>query len=254
MKKPKSIHGARTIMFSELEKVMAFSMESGMFLEAMSDNIFGKKSSDGIRQTKRFLKRLYNFDLQYDLFAAFKYFWKISEPNEKSLIAFLYAVNHDDLLAESVQVLQSVKPGEKATTDLFEEVIEKCHPNQYSTNTRKSMAQNIASSWKQAGFIEGKVKNIRSQPIISYRIACFAFLLAYLNGDRGDFIWNSTGVKALCLPESRLRELAIECAKKDLMQYQYAGSVTAINLYKPLKQNWNEWQHELIYWLRLMKR
>ena len=161
-------------------------------------------------------------------FAAFKYFWKISEPNEKPLIAFLYAINHDDLLAESVQVLQSVKPGEKATIELFEEVIEKYHPNQYSPIPRRSMAQNIASSWKQAGFIEGKVKNIRTQPIISYRIACFAFLLAYLNGDRGDFIWNSIGVKALCLPESKLRELAIECAKKDLMQYQYAGSVTAI--------------------------
>ena len=112
---------------------------------------------------------------------------------------------------------------------LGDEVIEKYHPNQYSANTRRSMAQNIASSWKQAGFIEGKVKNIRTQPEVTYRVACFAFLLAYLNGNRGDFIWGSIGVNALCLYESKLRELAIECAKKDLMQYQYAGSVTAIN-------------------------
>jgi len=216
-------------MFSELEKVMAFSLETSQYLDAMAENVFGKKSSDGIRQTKGFLKRLYGFDNQYPPFAAFKYFWTISGPNEKPLIAFVYAVNQDDLLAESVQVLQSVKPGEKATIELFEEVIEKYHPNQYSANTRRSMAQNIASSWKQAGFIEGKVKNIRTQPEVTYRVACFAFLLAYLNGDRGDFIWGSIGVNALCLYESKLRELAIECAKKDLMQYQYAGSVTAIN-------------------------
>lgn len=216
-------------MFSELEKVMAFSYETGRYLDAMNDNVFGKKSSDGIRQTKGFLKRLYNFDENNQQFAAFKYFWKISDPNEKPLIAFVYAVNQDDLLAESVQVLQSVKPGEKATIELFEEVIEKYHPNQYSANTRRSMAQNIASSWKQAGFIEGKVKNIRTQPDVTYRVACFAFLLAYINGDRGDFIWGSIGVNALCLYESKLRELAIECAKKDLMQYQYAGSVTAIS-------------------------
>lgn len=229
MKKPKSIHGARTLMFSELEKVMAFSMEKGLYLEAMGDNVFGKKSSNGIMQTKGFLKRLYGFDIHYPPFIAFKYFWKISDPNEKPLIAFIYAVNQDDLLAESVQVLQSVKPGEKATIELFEEVIEKYHPNQYSANTRRSMAQNIASSWKQAGFIEGKVKNIRTQPEVTYRVACFAFLLAYINGDRGDFIWGSIGVNALCMFESKLRELAIECAKNDLMQYQYAGSVTAIN-------------------------
>jgi hypothetical protein len=107
--------------------------------------------------------------------------------------------------------------------------VEKYYPNKYSKVTRYSIGKNIASSWKQAGFIEGKVKNIRAQPEVTNRVACFAFLMAYINGDRGDFIWSSIVVKALCLPEGKLRELAIECAKKDLMQYQYAGSVTAIN-------------------------
>ena len=122
-----------------------------------------------------------------------------------------------------------MKLGTKVAVEHFEEIVEKYHPNQYAANTLRSTAQNLASSWKQAGFIEGKVKNIRIQPEITYRIACFAFLLAYLNGDRGDFIWNNIGVNALCLHESKLRTLAIECAKNDLMQYQYAGSVTAIN-------------------------
>lgn len=216
-------------MFSELEKVMSFSLESGQYLDAMADNVFGKKSSDGVKQTKGFLKRLYGFDSQYPPFSAFMYFWKMSEPNEKPLIAFLYSVNQDNLLAESVQVLQNVKLGTKVAVEHFEEIVEKYHPNQYAANTLRSTAQNLASSWKQAGFIEGKVKNIRIQPEITYRTACFAFLLAYLNGDRGDFIWNNIGVNALCLHESKLRALAIECAKNDLMQYQYAGSVTAIN-------------------------
>lgn len=229
MKKFKSIHSSRTIMFSELEKVMAYSVDTNLFLESLKKNVTAKKSTSGVEKTSKYLKQLYVFDLQYSPFAVLKYFWKISEPNEKPLIAFVYAVNNDDLLAESVQVLQTVKPGEKATIGLFEEVIEKYHPNQYSANTRRSMAQNIASSWKQAGFIEGKVKNLRTQPNVTFRVACFAFLLAYINGNRGDFIWGSIGVNALCLHESKLRELAIECAKKDLMQYQYAGNVTAIN-------------------------
>jgi len=229
VKKFKTIHTSRTMMYAELEKVMAYSLDGDNFLESLGHNVTGKKSNSGVEKTANYLKRLYRFDKQYPPFAAFKYFWKISDPNEKPLIAFVYAVNQDDLLAESIQVLQSVKPVEKASIELFEEVIEKYHPNQYSANTRRSMAQNITSSWKQAGFIEGKVKNIRTQPEVTYRVACFAFLLAYLNGDRGDFIWGSIGLKALCLSESKLRALAIECAKKDLMHYQYAGSVTAIN-------------------------
>ena len=216
-------------MFTELEKVMAYSLDDDNFLESLGHNVTGKKSKSGVEKTANYLNRLYGFDLQYPPFVAFKYFWKISDPNEKPLIAFMYVVNQDDLLAESIQVLQSVEPGKKVAIELFEEVIETYHPNKYSLVTRRSIGKNIASSWKQAGFIEGKVKNIRIQPEISYRVACFAFLLAYLKGERGDFIWGSIGVKALCLAESKLRELAIECAKKDLMQYQYAGSVTAIN-------------------------
>ena len=228
-KKVKTIHTSRTIMYAELEKVMAYSIDGDSFLESLGNNVTGKKSNSGVEKTANYLKRLYSFDIQFPSFLAFKYFWKITEPNERPLIAFVYAVNQDDLLAESIQVLQSVKLGEKVTVELFEEVIGKYHPNQYSANTRKSTAKNIASSWKQAGFIHGKLKNLRTQPEISYKVACFAFLLAYLKGDRGDFIWNSTVVSALCLYESKLREFAIECSKKDLMQYQYAGSVTAIN-------------------------
>jgi hypothetical protein len=216
-------------MFTELEKVMAYSLDDENFLESLEHNITGKKSNSGVAKTANYLKRLYDFDIHYPLFMAFKYFWKISDADEKPLIAFIYAINQDDLLAESIQVLQGIKPGQKAAIELFEEVIEKYHPNRYSSITRRSISKNIASSWKQAGFIQGKVKNIRVQSEISYRVACLAFLLAYLKGDRGDFIWNSPGVNALCLYESKLRDLAGECARKDLMQYQYAGSVTAIN-------------------------
>jgi hypothetical protein len=217
------------MMYAELEKVMAYSLEGDQFLESLRQNVTGKKSNSGAEKTAGFLKRLYGFDILYPPFAAFKYFWKVSDQREQPLLALVYAVAHDDLLAESVQVLQSLKPGEKAAIELFEAVIEKGHPNQYSANTLTSMAQNIASSWKQAGFIQGKTKNLRIHREVTYLVACFAFLLAYLQGSRGDFIWGSRAVTCLCLYESKLRDLAIECAKRDLMQYQYAGSVTAIN-------------------------
>jgi hypothetical protein len=216
-------------MFAELSKVMDYSIDSDNFFESLGHNVTGKKSNSGVEKTANYLKRLYGFDINNQSFIAFKYFWKITETSDKPLLAFIYAINFDDLLAESLNVIHKTKADEKATIESFEENIEKYHPNQYSEKTRRSMAQNIASSWKQAGFIEGKVKNIRTQPEIKYLVACFAFLLAYLKGDRGEFIWNSIGVKAVCFNENRARELAIECAKRDLMQYQFAGSVTVIS-------------------------
>ncbi len=238
MKVFKTIHTSRTMMYAELEKVMSFSLDGKQIVDSLEKNITGKKSASGVKKSATYLKHLYGFDNDNPSFSAFKYFWENSEPLQRPLLAFIYAMNNDDLLAESIDVIRNSFLSEKVSIELFENQVELFHPQKYSINTRKSMAQNIASSWKQAGFIEGKVKNIRIQPQIDHLIACFAFLMAYLKGDRGDYIWISPGVRSLCLNESRLRELAIECGKRGLMNYQSSGNVTNIgfhDLFKKLK-------------------
>ena len=100
-------------MFAELEKVMDYSGDGDNFLESLGQNVTGKKSSSGVEKTGNYLKRLYGFDMNYHPFKAFRYFWKLADSKDKTLLAFVYAINHDDLLAESIQVLQVIKPGEK---------------------------------------------------------------------------------------------------------------------------------------------
>lgn len=236
MNSPTTIHTSRTIMWAELERVMDHATISGDYQSALAQNVTGKKSSSGQQKTANYLRKLYGFDLQDPAFRAFAYFWKISESAEKPLLTLVFAVSRDYLLRETIDLVHQVKPGEQLGIGMVEEQVEKYHPNNYSENTRRSIAQNLASSWKKAGFVVGKVKNIRTNPVISYRVACFAFLLGYLNGDRGDFIWNSVPVKSLGLGESRLRELAVECTRMHLMNYQYAGSVTAISFQHLLNQ------------------
>lgn len=229
MNPTKTIHTSRTIMFAELQKVMDFAIHDDDYLDSLSQNVINKKTQSGIEKTTRYLTNLYGFDLNYAPFKAFKYFWQISDERDQPLLALLYAIGQDYLLAESIPVVTETKLGEKVTVEKMEENIESYYPNRYSDNTRKSMAQNIASSWKQARFITGKVKNIRTQPDITYKVVAFAFFMAYLNDLRGDFILTSKWVKALSLGDASIRELAIEAAKRDLLQYQYAGSVTAIS-------------------------
>ncbi len=215
-------------MYSELEKVMEHSQDGTNIFESLGNNVTGKKSSSGVKKTAAYLKRLYGFDDNNSFFNAFRYFWKLAESSQKPLIAFIYAVVRDNMLAESIDVMRTSQLNEKILIETFEENIERCHPKKYSKNTRKSTAQNICSSWKQAGFVIGKVKNIRVQPDIDSFIVCFAFLMAYMNGERGEYILNSQVVRSLCLTEGKLKELAIECGKRGLMNYQSSGSVTNI--------------------------
>lgn len=230
MIKIKTVHTSRTIMFAEFEKVMDYSVEDNNFFEALKDNVIGKKSSSGIEKTTNYLRQLYGFNMEDAAFKAIKSFWSIVETSEKSMLAFILAIRNDELLSESISVVSKTEIGTKAAIERFEQNIESFHPARYSPKTRKSLAQNIASSWKQAGFIEGKVKNIRVEPKISPQIASFAFLMAYLDGARGEFIWSHKCIKALCSSEQKLRELAMACAKMDLIQYQHAGNVTTFSL------------------------
>jgi hypothetical protein len=240
MTKPSTIHTARTLMFEELSKVMDFSIEKDNYQESMANNVFGKKSEDGIKKTTNFLSQLYSFDISDTPFKVLKYFWQNTDENEKPIIALLFAIQQDYLLSESISVVAESKLLDKVEIEKIEANIEKYHPNRFTKNTLRSVAQNIASSWKQAGFITGKVKNIRTQPDVSYNCVAFAFIMAYLNGLRGDFIISSKWVKALCLNENQLRELAIEASKRGLIQYQFSGNVTSITcneLFKKLEIN-----------------
>lgn len=228
MNPEKTVHTGRTIMFKELQKVMNHGLDNDDYVDAIKQNVFNKATKSGVSYTAKFLRRLYDFDMSLPTFKAFKHFWYIADEREKPLLAIIYAIGNDYQLKNSIPVINNTEIGKKVTVESIEGNIENLYPQKYTNNTLRSMAQNIASSWKQAGFITGKVKNIRTQPEINYLVLTFAIFMAYLNGLRGDFILTSDWVKALTLDERTIRSLAIEAAKRDLLQYQYAGSITSI--------------------------
>jgi hypothetical protein len=224
-----TVHTSRTIMFAELAKVMDYAVADDSYLASLKQNIAGKRTKSNQDKTTGFLTKLYSFDLDYLPFRVFKHFWAISEREDRPLLAFLLALTRDYLLKESVPIVLATRYGEKVTIEALEQNIEFTHPKQFTPNTRRSLAQNIASSWKQAGFIVGKVKNIRTRTSPSCSVVAFAVLLAYLDGLRGDYLLTSPIGKVLDLSEQDLRDLLFEAAKSDLLQYQYSGSVTTVS-------------------------
>jgi len=228
MKPDKTVHTSRTIMFADLVKVMNHGVENDDYFDSLRQNVINKSTKSGIKKTSQYLKRLYEFDATLPTFKIFKYFWYEVNEKDKPILSIIYAIGNDYLLKDSIPVIKKTEIGKKVTVESIESHLENLYPQKYSAKTRRSMAQNIASSWKQAGFITGKVKNIRTQPEINYLILTFALVMAYLNGLRGDFIIKSDWVKALSLDEKTIGSLAIEAGKRDLLQYQYAGNVTSL--------------------------
>lgn len=229
MKQNKTIHTSRTIMFSELSQVMNHGIEGGDFNEILNSNVSNKLSNRNLLKTNQYLRQLFGFDKENVLFRCFKHYWTLVDNEKKSMITLLFALSNDFLLRESIDIVVNTKVGERVAIKKFDDNIEKYHPGRYSDNTRRSAAQNVASSWKQAGYVQGKVKNIRVQPKHDYYTVAFALLLSYLHGQRGEYILLSKWIKALAISTEELRDLMKEAAKRDLLQYQYGGNVTVIS-------------------------
>ncbi len=228
MSSPATIHTNRTMMFAELSRIMFNGIGHGSFETSFSDNVAGKLSRGNQNHTNRLLKKLYGFDPSDPFFRSFIYFWENSNEGQLPAVTLIMAFRSDILLAESIDPVINTPIGHKVSVDLLEKNIVQLHPDQYSTATLRSLAQNIASSWKQTGFILGKVKNIRVQPEIDYRTVAFSLLMGYLEGLRGEFLMGSKYIRALGLPDTKVRELIAEAAKRDILQYQYSGHVTTI--------------------------
>ena len=184
MKKPITIHTSRTIMSTELIEVMDYPKGDSNYFEIMEDNVFNKKTESSKKKTIGYLTQLYNFQKENKKFLCLENYWNKIDQKEKPLLALLFALSEDYLMEESVDFVKAINNNSKASIEAFESNIEHYHPHRFTPKTLRSVSQNVASSWKQGGYILGKVKNVRTVHSPSYLAVAFAFLMAYIDGSR----------------------------------------------------------------------
>lgn len=235
MNKPITIHTSRTIMSSELIEVMDFPKGDLDYFKIMEDNVFNKKTESSKKKTINYLTQLYNFNKVDEKFLCLEDYWRKIEDNEKPLLALLFAANKDYLVKESVDFVKSVRIDDKANIEAFEANIEHYHSNRFTPKTLRSVSQNVASSWKQAGYVVGKMKNIRTLKAPSYFAVAFAFLMAYLDGERGDYLFNHPSVKALDASREEVLTLIKAASDRGFLSYNQSGASTVISFQNYLK-------------------
>lgn len=236
MDNPKTIHTSRTIMSAELTEVMDFPKEHLNYFEIMADNVFNKKTESSKKKTINYLTQLYSFSKEDAKFLCIENYWNKVENKEKPLLALILATSKDYLIKESVDFVKSVKHNNKASIEEFESNIVHYHPNRFSPKTLRSVSQNVASSWKQAGYVLGKVKNIRTECPPSYFTVAFAFLMAYLDDLRGDYLFDHHSVKALDATKEEILNLIKAASDRELLNYNRSGASIVISFDKYLNK------------------
>jgi pimeloyl-ACP methyl ester carboxylesterase len=226
-----SVHTSRTMMLGELSLVLEHIEAKAMteeYLAAIVDqNVLGKPTQTTRKRTAQRLVELYALDQTRAVFRLLRHFWS-ADASSRPLLAYMAAAARDRLLRESTPFVVAVPVGASVGPSQIAEHLAERYPTRFRPTTLFSTAQNLASSWTQAGYLTGKVNKKRIRPVGTPVVVTFALLLGYLGGLRGKMLLDTIWSRMLDRTSAEIAELATEASKQGWMNYKAAGSVVEI--------------------------
>ena len=237
-----SAHTSRTMMLAELALVLNrvdANAPAEAYRSAMiEDNVLGKPTRTTGECSAKRLTELYALAPECTLFRLLRHIWA-ADPSSQPMLAFLLASARDTLLREATPFVVGVKLGEIVTANAIGEHLGHRYPKRFRPTTLHSTAQNLASSWTQAGYLHGKVKKSRIKATVTPVVTSYAIMLGYLCGLRGKLLLDSPWTRLLDRSSAEILDLTQEASKQGWLRYKGAGAVVEIafpGLLKPQEE------------------
>jgi hypothetical protein len=231
---------SQTIMVSSLRRLLSElpsdAAQSAYRSAVMDENVLGKATTGGREWAFRQLRRFYALDPQSLLFRALRDLWEY-DPGGQPLLALLCALARDSVLRASAVVIVESGPGEVVTTSDFRAAIESRFPATYKENTLRTTAQNVASSWDQAGYLhqERRRNKVRTRVHPTSSATAYALMLGYLQGRRGQALFDTLWVRILDQGPSHLLDLAAAASQQGMLELRQAGGVIEVGFRQLLR-------------------
>jgi hypothetical protein len=242
-----SVHTSRTMMLSELSLVLEHvgpNSKADEYLAAVVEqNVLGKPTQTTRKRSAQRLVELYALDQTRPVFRLMRHFWTAG-ASARPLLAYLAAAARDPLLRESTPFVVAIPVGaDVAPTQISQHLSEK-YPTRFKPTTLLSTAQNLASSWTQAGYLTGKLNKKRTRPAVTPVVVTFALLLGYLCGLRGKMLLDTVWTRMLDRTPAEIADQTAEASRQGWMNYKAAGSVVEITFPGLLTPHEEKTSHE----------
>ncbi len=229
----KGTHTSRTMMFDELNAVLsvtnAQSRRQDYTNAIVEDNCLAKPTASTRRLTNQRLGELYGLDPSIPLFRVFRRLWDIDEQGRR-LLALLCTVARDPLLASTTSAILTLSDGADYNRDPVKKALRDIVGDRLNDEILDKVVRNIASSWNQAGHLEGRTFKKRRLVQATPATTAFALYLAHLVGFRSLELFSSGWVMLLDCHASQARDLAIEAKRLNLIDLRISGDVVEIGL------------------------
>ncbi|MDQ2696939.1 MAG: hypothetical protein M3Z21_16495 [Pseudomonadota bacterium] len=240
-------HNARTLMLRELTRLLEATplqaARQDYRTAVVEHNVLGKGTYRSRRLTFDHLVALYGLDGHYCLFRAARRLWR-HDAAARPLLALQLALARDGLLRESAARVVPMAPGETLDTAAMMAFFEDRHGHRFTPNTLRSLAQNVNSSWTQAGFLHGVRRKVRRQPAATPANAAYALLQGYLTGCDGALLLGSGWCRLLGQPRETLLALCYHASVQGLLVFRRTGEVMEFRFPGYLTPEEERWRNE----------
>lgn len=227
-------HQSKTLMLREL--TLLFGSLRGWDADfrqlILEDNVLGKDTASAAKSVLRNIVNLYGLSGPTVMSRVLLQMWRQSEQS-RPFLALIAALCRDPLLRTGSRCVIEAPVGASVRWTAIAEELESIFPQRFSQKMLRSLAQNCASSWTQAGLLQGKMK-IRARVHASPEAAAFAALVATICGFSGPAMLDSAWFKVLDLgPDAALDRLR-SAESRGLARVRAAGDVIEIAVRQPL--------------------
>ncbi|MBP7799664.1 MAG: hypothetical protein KA072_13675 [Thermoanaerobaculaceae bacterium] len=221
-------HLARTIMLAELTTLLtqlpATASHDDYRKAVLVENVLAKPTASARRHCAKPLLRLYGFDPDLTLFRVLRALWD-RDAAGRPLLAMLCALARDPLLRESAEPVLSLRPGESIAAATIEAAFSAAHPDRFGAETLQALASRLLSSWGQSGHLAGRSTRHRVLVVPTFGAVAYAVLLGFIEGRRGQLLFESLWARTLDAPTYVLLELAQVAARQGLLAFKKGGGV-----------------------------
>jgi hypothetical protein len=231
---------SHTILFGALVAVLdavpADAPQPAYAAAILERNVVGKQTDGARKRNDRYLRELYLLRPDSILFRALRDLWAV-DAQARPLLAVLCALARDSVFRASSGAIIGSSPGDNLTAADFAWAVGEKFPTGYADSTLAKIGRNTFSSWEQSGHL-GEAKRgakRRTRAVCQPADVVYALLIGYLQGVRGQALFDTLWARVLDQPRSHLFDLATVASQQGMLELRQAGGVVDVTFHELLR-------------------
>jgi len=231
---------SHTILFGALVAVLdavpADAPQAAYAAAVLERNVVGKQTDGARKRNFRYLRELYILRPDSILFCALRDLWA-TDPQSRPLLALLCALARDSVLRASSAAIIGSSPGDTLTAADLAQAVGEQFPTSYAESTLAKIGRNTFSSWEQSGHLREAKRTTKQRIRADCRPAdvVYALLLGYLQGVRGQALFDTLWARVLDQPRSHLVDLAASASQQGMLEMRQAAGVVDVTFHELLR-------------------